>query len=94
MAPEYGRDLAAYFPHATDEPALYLRKHGPRRRSDRTGPKAYSQGRTAFWRDARITARLTRHCTSNMGTIVPAISGPKRPQDYIALTDAAGAFGK
>jgi aconitate hydratase len=28
-----------------------------------------------------------------MGTIVPAISGPKRPQDYIALTEAAAAFG-
>ena len=29
-----------------------------------------------------------------MGTIVPAISGPKRPQDYIALTSAAKEFGK
>ena len=27
-----------------------------------------------------------------MGTIVPAISGPKRPQDYVALTDAKAAF--
>ena len=27
-----------------------------------------------------------------MGTIVPAISGPKRPQDYVALTDAKSAF--
>ena len=29
-----------------------------------------------------------------MGTIVPAISGPKRPQDYVALTDAKAAFKK
>jgi aconitate hydratase len=29
-----------------------------------------------------------------MGTIVPAISGPKRPQDYVALTDAKAAFTK
>jgi aconitate hydratase len=27
-----------------------------------------------------------------MGDVVPAISGPKRPQDYIALTEAATAF--
>ena len=27
-----------------------------------------------------------------MGTIVPAISGPKRPQDYVALTGAKSAF--
>jgi len=27
-----------------------------------------------------------------MGTIVPAISGPKRPQDYVALTGAKEAF--
>jgi aconitate hydratase len=29
-----------------------------------------------------------------MGTIVPAISGPKRPQDYIALTSAHTAFAE
>jgi aconitate hydratase len=29
-----------------------------------------------------------------MGTIVPAISGPKRPQDYVALTDAKEAFAQ
>ncbi len=28
----------------------------------------------------------------DMGTIVPAISGPKRPQDYLALDRAANAF--
>jgi len=27
-----------------------------------------------------------------MGTIVPAISGPKRPQDYVALTEGGSAF--
>ena len=27
-----------------------------------------------------------------MGTIVPAISGPKRPQDYVALIDEQSAF--
>jgi len=27
-----------------------------------------------------------------MGTIVPAISGPKRPQDFVALTNAKSAF--
>ena len=29
-----------------------------------------------------------------MGTIVPAISGPKRPQDYLALTDAKASFAR
>ena len=27
-----------------------------------------------------------------MDSIVPAISGPKRPQDYVALNEAQGAF--
>ncbi len=30
----------------------------------------------------------------DMNTVVPAISGPKRPQDHIALDAAAGAFGE
>jgi aconitate hydratase len=29
-----------------------------------------------------------------MGTIVPAISGPKRPQDYVPLTNAKAAFAQ
>jgi aconitate hydratase len=29
-----------------------------------------------------------------MGTIVPAISGPKRPQDFLPLTDAKASFAK
>jgi aconitate hydratase len=45
-----------------------------------------------MWRDADYAPIYTDTLTLDMGTIVPAISGPKRPQDYIALTSAHTAF--
>ena len=30
----------------------------------------------------------------DLGTVVPSISGPKRPQDKVLLTEASTAFAK
>jgi aconitate hydratase len=45
-----------------------------------------------MWRGDDYAPIYTDTLSLDMGTIVPAISGPKRPQDYVALTGAKEAF--
>ncbi|WP_339718215.1 aconitate hydratase AcnA, partial [uncultured Maritimibacter sp.] len=53
--------------------------------------EAYAK-ENGFWRDADYDPVYTSTLELDMTTIVPAISGPKRPQDYVALDAAAQAF--
>ncbi len=53
--------------------------------------EAYAK-ENGFWRGADYAPIYTDTLTLDMGTIVPAISGPKRPQDFVALTDGKTAF--
>ena len=46
--------------------------------------EAYAK-ENGFWRGADYAPIYTDTLELDMGTIVPAISGPKRPQDYVAL---------
>ena len=70
----------------------YLRNTG--RDEDRIAlVEAYAK-ENGFWRGADYAPIYTDTLELDMGTIVPAISGPKRPQDYVALTDAKSAFAK
>ncbi len=88
MAPEYGA-TCGYFP-VDDETLRYLRVSG--RDEDRIAlVEAYAK-ENGFWRDADYAPVYTDTLSLDMGTIVPAISGPKRPQDYIALDQAKTAF--
>lgn len=90
MAPEYGA-TCGFFP-IDDETLRYLRNTG--RDEDRIAlVEAYAKG-NGFWRGADYAPIYTDTLHLDMGTIVPAISGPKRPQDYVALTDAKTAFHK
>ncbi|WP_296424194.1 aconitate hydratase AcnA [Yoonia sp.] len=90
MAPEYGA-TCGFFP-IDGETLRYLRNTG--RDEDRIAlVEAYAK-ENGFWRDAGYNPIYTDKLHLDMGTIVPAISGPKRPQDYIALTGAAEAFGQ
>jgi len=90
MAPEYGA-TCGYFP-VDDETLRYLRVSG--RDEDRIAlVEAYAKA-NGFWRDAGYDPIYTDTLELDMGTIVPAISGPKRPQDYVALTGAKSAFTK
>ncbi len=90
MAPEYGA-TCGFFP-IDGETLRYLRNTG--RDEDRIAlVEAYAK-ENGFWRDENYAPVYTDTLHLDMGTIVPAISGPKRPQDYIALTEAAEAFGK
>ncbi|MCE8516949.1 aconitate hydratase AcnA [Ruegeria pomeroyi] len=88
MAPEYGA-TCGFFP-IDGETLRYLRNTG--RDEDRIAlVEAYAK-ENGFWRDADYAPVYTDTLSLDMGTIVPAISGPKRPQDYVALTDAKTAF--
>ncbi|QBY00047.1 aconitate hydratase AcnA [Rhodophyticola sp. CCM32] len=88
MAPEYGA-TCGFFP-IDAETLRYLRSTG---RSDDTVAlvEAYAK-ENGFWRGADYAPVYTDTLHLDMGMIVPAISGPKRPQDYVALTDAKTAF--
>ncbi|KPP87196.1 MAG: aconitate hydratase AcnA [Rhodobacteraceae bacterium HLUCCA08] len=90
MAPEYGA-TCGFFP-IDDETLRYLRNTG-RDEARVQLVEAYAR-ENGFWRGPDYDPVYTDTLELDMGTIVPAISGPKRPQDYVALTGAAAAFGK
>jgi aconitate hydratase len=90
MAPEYGA-TCGFFP-IDSETLRYLRNTG--RDEDRVAlVEAYAK-ENGFWRGDDYAPVYTDTLHLDMGTIVPAISGPKRPQDYVALTGAKAAFAK
>ena len=90
MAPEYGA-TCGFFP-IDGETLRYLRTTG--RDEDRIAlVEAYAK-ENGLWRDADYAPIYTDTLSLDMGTIVPAISGPKRPQDYVALTGAKEAFSQ
>ena len=90
MAPEYGA-TCGFFP-IDNETLRYLRTTG-RDEARIALVEAYAK-ENGMWRDADYAPIYTDTLSLDMGTIVPAISGPKRPQDYIALTSAHTAFAE
>ncbi|WP_299649308.1 aconitate hydratase AcnA [uncultured Jannaschia sp.] len=90
MAPEYGA-TCGFFP-IDGETLRYLENTG--RAKDRIAlVEAYAKA-NGLWRGDDYAPVYTDTLHLDMGTIVPAISGPKRPQDFIALTEASKAFGQ
>ncbi|MEI4470178.1 aconitate hydratase AcnA [Frigidibacter sp. MR17.24] len=90
MAPEYGA-TCGFFP-IDGETLRYLENTG--RDKDRIAlVEAYAK-ENGMWRDADYAPVYTSTLHLDMGEIVPAISGPKRPQDYVALTNSAQGFYK
>ncbi|MEM9901069.1 MAG: aconitate hydratase AcnA [Pseudomonadota bacterium] len=90
MAPEYGA-TCGFFP-IDGETLRYLRNTG-RPEEVLALVEAYAK-ENGFWRGADYDPIYTDTLELDMGTIVPAISGPKRPQDYVALYQAAATFKK
>ena len=90
MAPEYGA-TCGFFP-IDNETLRYLTTTG---RDDDTIAlvEAYAK-ENGFWRDANYSPVYSDTIELDMGIIVPAISGPKRPQDYVALDRAQEAFSR
>ena len=90
MSPEYG-STCAIFP-IDDETLRYLRLTG---RSDEqialVQEYAKKQG---MWHDPSVEPRFSQVVELDLSSVVPSISGPKRPQDRIALSDSKMAFEK
>ena len=88
MAPEYGA-TCGFFP-IDDETIRYLHSTG-RDEARIALVEAYAK-ENGFWRSDDYAPIYTDTLHLDMGTIVPAISGPKRPQDFVALTEGKTAF--
>ena len=88
MSPEYG-STCAIFP-IDDETLRYLRLTG--RSDDQVAlveKYAKSQG---LWHDPMVAPRFSQVVELDLSTVVPSISGPKRPQDRISLSNSKAAF--
>jgi aconitate hydratase len=90
MSPEFG-STAAMFP--IDQVTLdYLRLTG---RSDEQIElvEAYSKLQ-GLWHDSEREPEFSEYLELDLGTVVPSIAGPKRPQDRVELTQAKTQFEK
>jgi aconitate hydratase len=88
MAPEYGA-TCGFFP-IDDETLKYLKFSGRDQHTvDVVEHYAKEQG---LWASEDI--KFTDTISLDMSTVVPTISGPKRPQDKVLLTDAPTSFKK
>ncbi len=90
MAPEYGA-TCGFFP-VDGETLRYLRQTG--RDEGRVAlVEAYAKEQ-GMWRGPDYDPVYTSTLHLDMASIVPAISGPKRPQDFLPLTDAKAGFAR
>jgi aconitate hydratase len=90
MAPEYGA-TCGFFP-IDAETLRYLHMTG-RDEARIALVEAYAKAQ-GMWRGPDYDPIYTSTLHLDMGTIVPAISGPKRPQDFLPLTEAKASFAK
>ncbi len=88
MAPEYGA-TCGFFP-IDEETLKYLRFSGRDENTVNIVEKyAKEQG---LWANDQV--EFTDTLSLDMSTVVPTISGPKRPQDKVLLTEASTGFKK
>ena len=90
MSPEYG-STCAIFP-VDEETIRYLELTG-RSQEQRELVTTYAK-RLGLWHDPSATPRYSEHIELDLATVVPSISGPKRPQDRISLSESKSAFQK
>ncbi|GGC40384.1 aconitate hydratase AcnA [Brevibacterium sediminis] len=90
MSPEFG-STAAIFP--IDEVTIdYLKLTG---RSEEQIQLVEDYAKTqGLWHDPENEVEYSEYLELDLSTVVPSISGPKRPQDRIELSDAKSQFAK
>ena len=88
MAPEYGA-TCGFFP--IDEETLRYLKFSGRDNLNVNIVEQYAKAQ-GLWSDDNVD--FTDTIKLDMSTVVPTISGPKRPQDKVLLTDASENFKK
>ena len=90
MSPEYG-STCAIFP-IDEETLRYLTLTG-RTAAEIELVEKYSK-RNGLWHNPNHEPRFSEKLELDLSTVVPSISGPKRPQDRIALDQAKSAYEK
>jgi aconitate hydratase len=94
MSPEFG-STCAIFP-IDAETLTYLRLTG-RSEQQVALVEAYAKEQ-GLWHEpvtgesAHENTRYSQRLQLDLGTVVPSLAGPKRPQDRVALTDAKNSF--
>ena len=91
MAPEYGATMG-FFP-IDDETLAYLRLTG-RPSEQVTLVERYMKEQGMFRTDAAPIPEFTKRLALDLGTVVPSLAGPKRPQDRVPLTHVKRTFAE
>jgi aconitate hydratase len=89
MGPEYGATIG-YFP-VDDETLRYLKLTG--RDPDQIKlVETYAKEQGMFRTDASLDPMFTDTLELGLGSVVPSLAGPRRPQDRVPLTESKKAF--
>jgi aconitate hydratase A / 2-methylisocitrate dehydratase len=90
MAPEYGA-TCGFFP-VDEDTVKYLTNTG--RDAERVAlVEAYAKAQ-GYWRPEQAEPIFTDTLELDLGAVVPSISGPKRPQDRVLLSEGDTAFAE
>ncbi|GAA1866738.1 aconitate hydratase AcnA [Actinomadura bangladeshensis] len=88
MSPEFG-STCAIFP-IDDETLKYLRLTG-RGEEQIALVEAYAKAQ-GMWLDPSVEPEFSEYLELDLGTVVPSLAGPKRPQDRISLANAKATW--
>jgi aconitate hydratase len=88
MSPEFG-STAAIFP-IDQETLTYLKLTG-RTEQQLALVEAYAKEQ-GLWHDPSHEPKYSEYIELDLGTVVPSIAGPKRPQDRVVLSEAKSRF--
>lgn len=88
MSPEYGSTIAV-FP-IDDKTIEYLKLTG-RDQDQLALVEAYAKEQ-GIWHDDDREAAYSEYLELDLGTVVPSIAGPKRPQDRVSISHAREGF--
>ncbi len=89
MAPEYGA-TCGFFP--VDADSLRYLKATARKPSRVALVEAYAKAQGLFRTSRTPDPEFTDTVELDLGSVVPSLAGPKRPQDRIALREASDSF--
>ena len=90
MSPEYG-STCAIFP-IDEETLRYLTLTG--RSVEQIELVEKYAKRNGLWHDPAVEPRFSEYVELDLADVVPSISGPKRPQDRISLSNSKESFNK
>lgn len=89
MAPEYGATMG-FFP-IDEQSVAYLRDTG-RTEEQCQAYENYYRAQGLWGIPSRGEVDYTQELELDLGSVVPAVSGPRRPQDWIELNDLKATF--